>query len=160
MSIDLIIAKSRNGKGVFANKDFKERGKILKLQKGKLISYEEIDYDKKEDRYLQVDKKLYFNPFGNLINFLNHSCDPNTGVIIRQNEIYIMSIKNISAGEEIIFDYSTTMDEDDWTMKCNCGSKNCRKIIRSIRFLPDKLFKKYKTYIPKFLQKSYIENRK
>ena len=139
----LITAKSRNGTGIFADKNFKEQNEVLKLQKGKLITYEEIEYNKLEDRYLQIDKKLYFNPFGNTINFLNHSCDPNTGIIIKENEIYLIAIKDIKKGEEITFDYSTTMDEDDWTMVCNCGSENCRGIIKDFKYLPTPIQEKY-----------------
>ncbi|MFA4953537.1 MAG: SET domain-containing protein [Candidatus Pacearchaeota archaeon] len=142
---NLVIKKARNGKGIFANKNFKKGYEILKLKKGKLMSYEEIVYDKNEDKYVQVDKKLYFNPFGNLIVFLNHSCNPNVGIIIKQNEIHLVAIKNIFIGEEITFDYSTTMDEDDWTMKCNCGDKNCREIIKDFK------------HLPKFIQKKYLE---
>ena len=67
---------------------------------------------------------------------------------MENNKIYI---KNCSFGlgvfakkdEEIFYDYSTTMDEDSWTLQCKCGSQNCRKIVKDFKFLPQELQKKY-----------------
>lgn len=35
------------------------------------------------------------------------------------------------------------MDEDNWTMKCNCGDKDCRKIIKDFKHLPRSTKEKY-----------------
>ena len=64
----------------------------------------------------------------------------------------MMGIKN---GKEVTIDYSTTDDNPIWKINCRCSSKNCRKTIGSIQFLPLRLFKKYKPFIPKFLQDQY-----
>lgn len=52
-------------------------------------------------------------------------------------------MRDIKKDEECTFDYSTTMDEDDWEMDCSCGSKNCRHQIRDFKYLPKKLQEKY-----------------
>lgn len=57
--------------------------------------------------------------------------------------------------EEIIIDYSTTEIDKFWHMKCNCGSKNCRKEIQSIQFLPKKVYNKYTPCIPTYFMKVY-----
>lgn len=54
-----------------------------------------------------------------------------------------MAIKDIEKGEEITWDYSTTMDEDIWEMDCNCGSKKCRKRIRDFKYLPKEIKERY-----------------
>ena len=66
---------------------------------------------------------------------------------------------NIKKGEEITIDYSITEDDPYWKMKCGCSNKDCRKTIRSIRFLPEKNFKKYRPFIPKFLKKFYEDEK-
>ncbi|MCX6814076.1 MAG: SET domain-containing protein-lysine N-methyltransferase [Candidatus Aenigmarchaeota archaeon] len=70
--------------------------------------------------------------------YVNHSCNPNTGV---KDDRELFAIKNIKADEQITFDYSTVMDEDDWEMDCKCGSRNCRKRIRDFKYLPKSLQK-------------------
>jgi hypothetical protein len=40
-------------------------------------------------------------------------------------------------------------------MHCKCGEKNCRQKIRSIQFLPQRIFEQYLEFIPQFLQKEY-----
>ena len=43
---------------------------------------------------------------------------PNAGVVGRPGA---GGPRDIAAGEEIQFDYSTTMSENHWTMECRCG---------------------------------------
>jgi len=39
-------------------------------------------------------------------------------------------------GEEIRFDYSTTMSQDHWAMECRCGQATCRRVILNFHHLP------------------------
>jgi SET domain-containing protein len=55
-------------------------------------------------------------------NYGNHSCDPN----LDRNHI---SLRDIKAGEELTVDYAQFSGKD-WSMKCHCGAKNCRGIVR------------------------------
>mgnify|MGYP001572637729 CR=1 FL=1 len=86
--------------------------------------------------------------------YLNHSCDPNIGI---KGRVTFVALKNIKKGEEVAFDYSTTEDDMLWHLpfKCMCVSKNCRSKIRSIQFLPHKIFKAYLPYIPNYFQGVY-----
>jgi len=65
--------------------------------------------------------------------FVNHSCDPNTGV---RDDVRLVALRDLIAGEEIRYDYSTTMDEDHWTLQCRCGSRGCRGVVRDFKWLP------------------------
>ena len=55
---------------------------------------------------------------------MNHSCNAN----IKNIEGYDTAIKDIKEGEEITCNY---LDETIpfITMNCNCGSKDCRKVL-------------------------------
>ena len=61
---------------------------------------------------------------GNVAKFVNHSCDPNAEVIIKEDHIYIYSCKDISCGEEITIDYQFKREKDK--ILCSCGSSKCR----------------------------------
>ena len=66
------------------------------------------------------------SPLFNKARYINHSCNPNCEVDIIRGKIWIMSIKKISEGEELSYDYGYEFDKDDFKDHvCNCGSKNC-----------------------------------
>lgn len=58
---------------------------------------------------------------------LNHSCDPNVWYIDKD---LIEARRDISKGEELFYDYATSQANDKMNMKCTCGAKNCRGVIR------------------------------
>ncbi|MBI2650036.1 SET domain-containing protein [Candidatus Woesearchaeota archaeon] len=140
----LTLKNSKNGKGVFANKEFKKNERIIGFQ-GKLLTYEEFPrhYTKFEDHCVQIGKNLYMSPSGEIDDFFNHSCNPNSGLKIKDKKAFLIAVKNIKNGEEITWDYSTTMDEDFWEIECKCGIRNCRKRIRDFKYLPKKIQQKY-----------------
>lgn len=151
---NLIVRDSENGKGVYAAKNF-EKGEVILEFHGKLFSREELPkpYNEVEDHYLQIDNDLYMGPSGGTDDFFNHSCDPNAGLKFDGKKIFLIAIKNITDGDEVAWDYSTTMNEDDWEMECKCGSKNCRRRIRDFKYLPEKIQKKYLDLkiVPKYI---------
>jgi hypothetical protein len=50
--------------------------------------------------------------------------------------VRLIAIADIIAGEEIFYDYSTTMNEDYWTLACLCGSASCRGSVGDFKYLP------------------------
>lgn len=48
------------------------------------------------------------------------------------------------------------MNEYDWEMSCACLNKNCRKIIRDFKHLPEKIQQKYIDLglVPKYILES------
>jgi hypothetical protein len=72
--------------------------------------------------------------------YLNHSCDPNAGVVLDR---FLIALRPIAAHEELRFDYSTTMSHDGWRMPCCCGVENCRQIIGDFENLPTDLQRRY-----------------
>jgi len=65
--------------------------------------------------------------------FANHSCAPNAGV---RNDRDLVALRDIPPGEEIRYDYSTTMDEKSFTMVCRCGAPGCRQVVTDFADLP------------------------
>ena len=61
---------------------------------------------------------------GNDARFINHSCDPNCEVDEIKDRVWIFAIRDIAAGEELLWDYN--LYDDDDPAPCYCGSPKCR----------------------------------
>jgi hypothetical protein len=68
--------------------------------------------------------------------FVNHSCDPNCETDEEGDRVFIASIADIRAGDELTYDYCLYDGDDD--APCFCGSKGCRGSMYS----PEELKKK------------------
>jgi hypothetical protein len=75
--------------------------------------------------------------------YINHSCDPNVYVATLDGERVVIALRDISAGEEIAYDYCINGGGDTlWT--CHCGAGRCRRTIHSDFFhLPAQLQLEY-----------------
>jgi hypothetical protein len=100
---------------------------------------------------------------------INHSCDPN-GFVRGVGELVAM--RDIAEGEEITYDYSTTLWEDKslirrqyhrepWTMQCSCGAANCRGVIDQFYLLPSQTQQHYieNGFVPDFIQRKMKATR-
>tara|TARA_Y100000034_G_C6605595_1_gene263584 strand:+ start:38 stop:403 length:366 start_codon:yes stop_codon:yes gene_type:complete len=52
--------------------------------------------------------------------YLNHNCNPNTKVINENNNIVLLSVKDIKENEELTFDYNATEKKLSHPFKCDC----------------------------------------
>lgn len=57
--------------------------------------------------------------------FINHSCDPNCETNERDGRIFISAVRDIAAGEELLYEYNL-YDSDDHKADCYCGAAQCR----------------------------------
>jgi uncharacterized protein len=135
------------GQGLFTKVNFKKGDLIFTwegvLKKGRYPYYV-------GDRWLQIEKYQWIAPHINNPGwYINHSCNPNSGI---KNSVEIVAMKNISKNEEVTFDYSTSESENGWYLICGCANKNCRRIIRSYRFLSTELKLKYRDFISEYLK--------
>lgn len=128
-----VIEDSRFGKGCIATKTIK-KGEIICKMQGSPISYKQFceKYGPECDDLLQIGEENFIELMKPYV-FFNHSCDPNAGL---RNKGILFAIKNISRGEEIFYDYSSTADDLLWQMNCSCNSKKCRKKVGDFQSLP------------------------
>lgn len=115
-----------HGKGVFACRDFKKGEIVVKWDVTRLLTIEEFEK-------LPESKKKYVEHFNGKhilmqgpARYVNQSCNANTHA---ENFCDVAS-REIKKGEEITADYSKTMEKNS-SMKCNCGCKNCRRLIKA-----------------------------
>lgn len=71
---------------------------------------------------------------GNEARFINHSCVPNCDAVIDDGDIWIETIRDIEAGEELAYDYAYVLEERHTLaaknrFPCHCGAKHCRGTI-------------------------------
>jgi uncharacterized protein len=125
-SNDIIrIGKCDLGHGIFANKEIQKEEIILTFEGPPINFLQTKTKGSWECMPLQINDDLYIDtlPVG---VFVNHSCAPNAGI---KNDRDLVALRTIVKGEEIRFDYSTSMQERSFTMPCRCGEPNCRRIV-------------------------------
>jgi uncharacterized protein len=133
------VKKCELGFGTFATRRILE-GEMILVFGGPLIDFSETKRRRQwECMPIQIGPNQYIDtqPPG---VFVNHSCTPNAGVSADRN---LIALRQIEQGEEIRFDYSTTMEEGSFTMRCMCGATNCRGIVDDFSTLPNELKAKY-----------------
>jgi SET domain-containing protein len=92
----------------------------------------------------RYDQERYLSPEGELGAFANHSCLPNAAVFKEGARLVMRAIRPIAPWDEVTHDYSTFLGVDDvWSMRCNCGQKGCRKVVRHVGRLPADVRRRY-----------------
>ena len=136
----LEIRESKFGKGLFASRKMSSGIVVCNIPLGKEINFQHsLQLQDKESHALQIDFDRYIlcvPPF----LYSNHSCNPNCAV---NTKLEMFAVRDIMEGEELTWDYSTSMLERHWTMKCSCNEPECRKIIADFDLLPQTLQAKY-----------------
>ncbi len=128
-----------HGKGVFALVNIAE-GETLIEYVGEVISWPEAQRrhphnpeDPNHTFYFHIDEDHVIDALfgGNSSRWINHSCDANCEADEQEGRIFIKARRNITAGEELNYDYGLIIDER-YTKKlkaeypCWCGAKKCR----------------------------------
>lgn len=128
----LSIKPARHGKGLFATRDIAV-GTLILSMRGPVISYTQVLHKRNPDNAFQISMNRYIDLRSPSV-YGNHSCSPNAGVT---PNLMLVAIKNIKRGQEVRYDYSTCMDYlTECEFPCECGARNCRKIIRGFSTLP------------------------
>ena len=126
------IARCDLGRGVFARRTIRS-GELILAFDGPLIDFAETKRrGASECMAIQVGRNQYIDTQAPGV-LVNHSCSPNAG-IVRDRDL--AALRDILPGEQIQYDYSTTMDEQSFTMNCRCGAPGCRGVVTDFSELP------------------------
>jgi uncharacterized protein len=127
MSI-IVKSSSLHGAGVYTTKAIPKGTRVLEYT-GPRLTRKETDgmYSDNEVTYLFTmdDNETVIDGFG-MAAFVNHSCDPNCESDQIDDRIYIISLRDLAAGEELLYDYCLWDGEPDDKAPCYCGGPNCR----------------------------------
>ena len=139
----LVVKEAKGGRGVFAEEPVAAGALIIRFT-GPFLRYAETT---PQTYALQVGPDLYIGASGGLDDYINHSCEANAGMKMigegREVVVNLHAVREIARGEEIYFDYSTVMAEDDFEFDCRCGSPICRGRIRDGKHLPPAIWERY-----------------
>ena len=84
--------------------------------------------DDRQSRSIQVDADLYLvsGDTPDPGDMLNHSCEPNCGLL---GQMLVVAMRDIAPGEELSFDYAMCDASDYDEFRCLCGEPTCRGIV-------------------------------
>jgi hypothetical protein len=133
------VGPARVGRGLFAARGFR-RGEVVLAIHGRIVNYAllwKYEGSAFSANCIRFGPETYLDPGDGPARYLNHSCRPNTAIAKVANRLRLVAACRIAKGEEIAFDYSTTIGDDDvWRMRCRCGQAECRRLIRNFGALP------------------------
>jgi uncharacterized protein len=134
-------ASARHGLGVFATARIRRHALVIEYA-GELITHAEAerryptnhDGETPEHTYvlqLDADRVVDANVGGNDARFINHACDPNLEPITIGDQVWLVALRDIAAGEELGYDYAIELDERHTPsakrrFPCRCGGAACR----------------------------------
>ena len=121
MVIEVVVKRSKiSGLGIFAARNFKKEALVIKWSSYRELLKQDVENLPKADRehVSFINGKFVLVPPD---GWVNHSCDPN----VRLVDFSYFAKRKIEKGEELTADYTEESDKG-FSMKCNCGSKNCK----------------------------------
>lgn len=143
----------KGGHGVFAIEPI-AAGELLVICSGNI--YHSDDLSKLPEEFpnhgIQVEENLYLIPptIGELSDFINHSCAPNTGL---EGQIVLRAMHAIAPGEEICYDYAMSDGSSYDEFICECGSLACRRRITGDDWQLTELQVRYHGWFSPYLQR-------
>lgn len=153
-----VLRSGIDRKGIFAEKPIKQ-GEVISVWGGFIITQNEYGHLSKscfkniEDYATKIADGFYLvsSKKGGLEDddFFNHNCSPNAGI---KGHLLMVAMRDIAKGEEVTYDYAMTDADYNYSFRCNCGSKNCRKVITTKDWKNPALQKKYKGYFSWYVQ--------
>jgi len=118
------IIKSKTGFGLVTDISLKKGDFVIEYI-GKKLNQKEAD--KIGGMYLfEINKNVTIDGKSrkNIARYINHTCKPNCEVEIKDERVFIFSIKDIKKGEELGYDYGVEFFKEFIKEKgCKCGAK-------------------------------------
>ena len=135
-----------HGRGAFATVPIRRGSRIVEYT-GERITHDEADARYDDDAMeshhtflMIVNRKWVLDAAvgGNEARFINHSCDPNSEIVVERGRVFIDALRDIVPGEEITYDYSYEREGGDdeaaeTRYPCRCGTAACRGTILAPR---------------------------
>jgi SET domain-containing protein len=149
-----VRSSSIHGRGLFANENI-GKGEVVLIKGGHIVDRATLRREITPSLgpvEIQIDDNFFITPTTAderelSMLYSNHSCDTNLGM---RGEITFVAMRDIGAGEELTHDWCTT-DDDDYEVKCQCASPNCRGMVTGKDWQKPELQQKYAGYFSPYL---------
>jgi SET domain-containing protein len=142
------------GRGLFAKHPIR-KGEIVSVRGGHIIARQMEEQIEKPDGYwgYPIADEFVLAPLNtqevaSVMMFLNHSCEPNVGIL---GQIIFVAMRDIERDEELTIDYAM-FGADKKPMQCNCRSSSCRGLITDSDWMIERLQEKYRGYFSSYIQ--------
>jgi SET domain-containing protein len=116
-----------HGTGGFACIDILSGARVIEYVGEIITKQESLARCERSNEYIfaiddehDLDGNVDWNP----ARFVNHSCEPNCEARFIDGRIWLVAIREIRAGEELMFNYSYDLG-DYREHPCHCGAKTC-----------------------------------
>lgn len=158
-----IEQSSINGLGLFAGEDIKTNDIILMFGGILALQTERYSGNYLKSTFVGISEDIMLcemeSSEKNYSDYINHSCEPNTGMY---DAMTLIAICDIKKDEEILCDYAFWEANENWVLKlpCTCGSPICRHFITGTDWKKVKSTDRYFKYYSPFLKRRIIENEK
>ena len=131
-----------HGKGVFTRAPI-ARGETIIEYLGEVIDWKEAlrrhphdPTDPNHTFYFHIDEQNVIDAKfgGNSARWINHSCEPNCEADEQDGRIFIRTLRDLDAGQELSYDYGLVIEERHTPQlkaqyPCWCGSSDCRRTL-------------------------------
>ncbi len=119
-----------NGVGLFAALPIKTgtpiiefKGRVIPWDQGALMLLRGAKHVIKFDANHDLDARPQWSPAGHV----NHGCYPNCAIKKRRGGLWLVSMRSIHQGEELLIDYAFDLGEE--FEPCRCGHRRCRGLM-------------------------------
>nr|MBA4404903.1 hypothetical protein [Nanoarchaeum sp.] len=116
--MELLIKKKSNihGIGVFTTQLIKKDTAFYEISTNNILN-------KPKSKCAHIGMNKWVSD-EKVLNYINHSCDPNT-ILDITNKPKLVAKRDIKSGEEVTVDYNKT-EINGVKVPCNCKCKNCK----------------------------------
>ncbi|MDB4877231.1 MAG: nuclear protein [Gemmatimonadetes bacterium] len=130
------------GRGAFATRHIPAGTRLIEYAGQRLTPeqadarYPDVDGERHHTYLFAIDDDIVIDAAfeNNDARFINHSCDPNCDAVVEDGRIWIDTIRDVEAGEELAYDYAYVLEERHSPAAkrrypCSCGAAGCRGTI-------------------------------
>jgi SET domain-containing protein len=141
-----IRSSPMQGLGAFATRAIAEGTRLIEYAGQRLTPaeadarYPDAEGERHHTFLFAIDDEVVIDAAvdGNEARFINHSCAPNCDAVVEDGRIWIETIRDVEAGEELAYDYAYVLEERHSPaakrrFPCHCGAATCRGTILAKR---------------------------
>jgi uncharacterized protein len=99
---------------------------------------------------IQIDEDIFLvsRPELDPADYVNHSCEPNAGIL---GSVLVVAMRDIERGEEICFDYAMCDADDYDEFVCECGTPSCRGLVTGADWMRPELQTRYAGFFSAYI---------